>query len=161
MSINKNEINLKGTKPEYLRSTRNLYSHNVDGKKLFFSYRTLIAIDDLISVNNWSVSTGRHLTWINPDKSIRVKNFEEQARKILQDNDLLKTDDHLKTVGNVSAIFNLLRGNDSDQRKINNQRLRFYLTIPGIHAPDDWDELTVFEQSDRLEKMDKLARSSS
>ena len=161
MSILKSEINLKGTKPKYLRSTRNLYSHTVDGRELFFSYRTLVAIDDLISINNWSVSTGRHLTWINPDKSIRVKNFEEQARKILQDNDLLKTDDHLKTVGNISAIFNLMLGNDSDQRKINNQRLKFYLTIPGIHAPDDWDKLTVFEQSDRLDKMDKLARSSS
>ena len=67
MSILKSEINLKGTKPNYLRSTKNLYSHFVNGNQLFFSYQTLVAIDDLVSVNNWSVSTGRHLTWINPD----------------------------------------------------------------------------------------------
>ena len=48
MSILKDEIDLKGTKPNYLRTTKNLYSHTVDGKELFFSYQTLVAIDDLI-----------------------------------------------------------------------------------------------------------------
>ena len=68
ISILKSEINLKGTKPNYLRTTKNLYSHFVNGKQLFFSYQTLVAIDDLVSVNNWSVSTGRHLTWINQSR---------------------------------------------------------------------------------------------
>ena len=108
MSILKSEINLKGTKPNYLRSTKNLYSHFVNGKQLFFSYQTLVAIDDLVSVNNWSVSTGRHLTWINPDKSIRVNDFDKQARAILEEDGLISTYDHLKTVSNISSLFALM-----------------------------------------------------
>ena len=56
MSILKEEIDLKGSPPNYLRTTKNLYSHTVEGKELFFSYQTLMAIDDLISVNHWSLS---------------------------------------------------------------------------------------------------------
>ena len=87
MSILKSEINLQGTKPSYPRSTRNFYQHTINGLTLYFSYQTLIAIDNLISVNNWSVTTARHLYWINPDHDIRVNDFDEQARKILQDNE--------------------------------------------------------------------------
>ena len=80
MSISKNEIDLKGTKPNYLRTTKNLYSHFVKGEQLFFSYQTLVAIvnlpsHNLISDNDWSVTTGSHLTWINPNKDIRVNDF--------------------------------------------------------------------------------------
>jgi hypothetical protein len=44
MSILKSEINLKGTKPRYYRSTKNFYCHFVDGFELVFSYQTLIAV---------------------------------------------------------------------------------------------------------------------
>ena len=162
MSISKNEIDLKGTKPNYLRTTKNLYSHFVDDKELFFSYQTLVAIDNLISVNDWSRTTGRHLTWINPNKEIRVDDFEAQAHKILSSMDLLvKRSDPLKTVGMVSALFSIMAEGDDDLRKTNNQRLRFYATQPGIIIPEDWDELTPEDQKERLDKMDSLGLEGS
>jgi len=158
MSILKSEINLKGTKPNYLRTTKNLYSHFVNGKQLFFSYYTLVAIDDLISVNNWSVSTGKHLTWINPDKSIRVKDFDEQARAILEAEGLISSYDHLKTISNISSLFAFMSNpkTEAEQRKVNNQRLRFYETQSGIIRPNDWDCLTVEDQTARLDKVDEF-----
>ena len=160
MSIEKNEIDLKGTRPNYLRTTKNLYCHFVEGRQLFFSYYTLVAIDDLISVNDWSVTTGRHLTWINPNKDIRVNDFEEQARKILNSMDLLvERSDPLKTVGMVSSLFSIMADDktEEDQRKTNNQRLRFYATQPGFIVPDDWDQLTTEDQKERLDKVDSMA----
>ena len=158
MSIEKNEIDLKGTRPNYLRTTKNLYCHFVEGRQLFFSYYTLVAIDDLISVNDWSVTTARHLTWINPNKEIRVDDFEEQARKILSSMDLLvERSDPLKTVGMVSALFSIMAEGDDDLRKTNNQRLRFYATQPGFIVPEDWDQLTLENQKERLDKVDALA----
>ena len=162
MSIEKNEIDLKGTRPNYLRTTKNLYSHFVDDKELFFSYQTLVAIDNLISVNDWSRTTGRHLTWINPNKEIRVDDFEAQARKILSSMDLLvERSDPLKTVGMVSALFSIMAEGNDDLRKTNNQRLRFYATQPGIIIPDDWDQLTPEDQKERLDKMDSVGLEGS
>ena len=162
MSISKNEIDLKGTRPNYLRTTKNLYCHFVEGRQLFFSYYTLVAIDDLISVNDWSRTTGRHLTWINPNKEIRVNDFEAQARKILSSMDLLvERSDPLKTVGMVSALFSIMAEGDDDLRKTNNQRLRFYATQPGIIIPDNWDQLTPEDQKKRLDKMDSVGLEGS
>ena len=162
MSISKNEIDLKGTKPNYLRTTKNLYSHFVKGRQLFFSYQTLVAINNLISVNDWSRTTGRHLTWINPNKEIRVNDFEAQARKILNSMDLLvKRSDPLKTVGMVSALFSIMAEDNDDLRKTNNQRLRFYATQPGIIIPDNWDQLTPEDQKKRLDKMDSVGLEGS
>jgi hypothetical protein len=162
MSISKNEIDLKGTRPNYLRTTKNLYCHFVEGKQLFFSYQTLVAINNLISVNDWSRTTGRHLTWINPNKEIRVNDFEAQARKILNSMDLLvKRSDPLKTVGMVSALFSIMAEDDDDLRKTNNQRLRFYATQPGIIIPDNWDQLTPEDQKKRLDKMDSVGLEGS
>jgi hypothetical protein len=160
MSISKNEIDLKGTKPNYLRTTKNLYSHFVEDKELFFSYQTLVAIDNLISVNDWSVTTGRHLTWINPNKDIRLdpEIFEKRARKILKAENLLtKRSDPLKTIGMVSALFSIMGEGEEDLRKTNNQRLRFYATQPGFIVPEDWDQLTLEHQKERLDKVDALA----
>ena len=158
MSIEKNEIDLKGTRPNYLRTTKNLYCHFVEGRQLFFSYQTLVAIDNLISVNDWSRTTGRHLTWINPNKEIRVNDFEAQARKILSSMDLLvERSDPLKTVGRVAALFSIMAEGDDDLRKTNNQRLRFYATQPGFIVPEDWDQLTTEDQKERLDKVDSMA----
>ena len=167
MSISKNEIDLKGTKPNYLRTTKNLYSHFVKGEQLFFSYQTLVAIvnlpsHNLISVNDWSVTTGRHLTWINPNKDIRLdpEIFEKRARKILKAENLLtKSSDPLKTIGMVSSLFSIMADDktEEDQRKTNNQRLRFYATQPGFIVPEDWDELTLEHQKERLDKVDSMA----
>ena len=155
MSILKSEINLKGTKPSYPRSTRNFYQHTINGLTLYFSYQTLIAIDNLISVNKWSVTTARHLYWINPNHDIRVNDFDEQARKILQDNDLLDTSDPFKTVATISTLFELMSNDETEKdiRKTNNQRMRFYET-QGVIRPEDWDTLTVAEQKKRLDMCD-------
>ena len=163
MSILKNEIDLKGTKPNYLRTTKNLYSHTVDGKELFFSYETLVAIDDLISVNDWTNTTARHLYWINPNKDIRVEDFEEQARKILEKDNMVSTYDHLKTVSNVSKIFALMSDetNEESIRKTNSQRKRFYETVNGICFPNDWDELSTATQKRRLDLCDYVEPSKA
>jgi len=155
MSILKDEINLQGSKPRYLRTTKNLYSHIVNGKELFFSYQTLIAIDNLISVNHWSNTTARHLYWINPNKDIRVNDFDEQARKILQDNDLLDTSNPFKTVATISSLFELMSNDENEEsiRKTNNQRMRFYET-QGVTRPEDWNTLTVADQKRRLDLCD-------
>ena len=155
MSILKSEINLQGTKPSYPRSTRNFYQHTINGLTLYFSYQTLIAIDNLISVNKWSVTTARHLYWINPNHDIRVNDFDEQARKILKDNDLLDTSDPFKTVATISTLFELMSNdeNEEDIRKTNNQRMRFYET-QGVKRPEEWDTLTVAEQKKRLDMCD-------
>ena len=155
MSILKNEINLQGTKPSYPRTTRNFYTHTIKGLTLYFSYKTLIAIDNLISVNEWSTTTGRHLYWINPNHDIRVNDFDEQARKILKDNDLLDTSDPFKTVATISSLFALMSNDENEEsiRKTNNQRMRFYET-QGVTRPEDWDTLTVADQKKRLDMCD-------
>ena len=160
MSISKNEIDLKGTKPIYPRSTRNFYYHVVEGRVLYFSYNTLIAIGDLISSNQWSVTTAKHLYWINPDKDIRVNDFEEQARKILSKDYLISDFDHLKTVSAISSIFSLMANDETEEakRKTNDQRKRFYETIEGISFPNDWDSLSVEDQEERLNNPDQFGR---
>jgi hypothetical protein len=160
MSISKNEIDLKSTKPVYPRSTRNFYYHVVEGRVLYFSYNTLIAIGDLISSNQWSVTTAKHLYWINPDKDIRVNDFEEQARKILSKDNLISDFDHLKTVSAISSIFSLMANDETEEakRKTNDQRKRFYETIEGISFPDDWDSLSVEDQEERLNKTDQFGK---
>ena len=160
MSISKNEIDLKGTKPVFPRSTRNFYYHVVEGRTLYFSYNTLIAIGDLISTNQWSVTTGKHLYWINPNKDLRVNDFEKQARKILSKDNLISDFDHLKTVSAISSIFSLMANDETEEakRKTNDQRKRFYETIEGISFPDDWDSLSVEDQEERLNKTDQFGR---
>jgi hypothetical protein len=54
----------------YLRSTKNLYSCVDNGVTVYYSYVTPVAILDPFNVlhvsqNLWSVTTGRHLTWID------------------------------------------------------------------------------------------------
>jgi hypothetical protein len=156
MSILKSEINLKGTKPRYYRSTKNFYCHFVDGFELVFSYQTLIAINDLISVNNWSNTTARHLYWFNPNKDIRVADFDEQARKILKDNNLLYESNPLKMVSTISSLFSIMANDETEEqiRATNNQRKRFYLTQQGISFPEDWDALSVADQKQRLDMAD-------
>ena len=154
--INIHDINLKGSKPNYPRSTRNLYSHTIDGSLLWFSYSTLIALDGIISTNFWSVTTAKHLTWIDPDKSKRRDDFNEIARDILKSKGLLEERDPLQSVSSISKLFDIMSNDENEEeiRKTNNQRLRFYATQPGIIIPDDWDQLTTKEQKKRLDLVD-------
>jgi hypothetical protein len=48
---------------------------------VYFSYRTPIAFTTVrnglvIRENDWSVTTGKHLNWLNPDKSLRVSGVQ-------------------------------------------------------------------------------------
>jgi hypothetical protein len=65
--------------------------------------------------------------------------------------------DHLKTVGMVSALFDIMCEGDKDQAKVIEQRARFYKTQKGIIWPDDWDDLPLEEKKRRLDGMDKIA----
>ena len=54
--------------------------------------------------------------------------------------------DPLKTVGMVSAMFDILCKGEKDQAKVIEQRARFYKTQDGIIWPDDWDDLPLEEK---------------
>lgn len=57
--------------------------------ELYFSYKTLIAVNNIVSVNNWSRTTGKLLNELQPDKSKRVeheevlKEAQKQLKKVL------------------------------------------------------------------------------
>ena len=69
-------------KKVYLRTTRNLYyKQEKPNLKVYYSYTTPVAfeIDGVLKVseNQWSVTTGRHLTWIDGgNKKSRLKREE-------------------------------------------------------------------------------------
>lgn len=156
----------------YPRTTKNFYYIETHGFQLWFSYKTLIAyrvnpapISPLvISRNVWSVTTARHLYWIDSDHSKRLdfEVFEARALEDLGDDfGTPKRDNNpFKSAGMVSALFSLMHSSESeeDQKKTNRQRLRFYqATSPGFIIPKDWDELTAEEQSRRLDMVDSNA----
>ena len=70
------------TKKVYLRSTRNLYyKQEKPNLRVYYSYSTPVAleIDGVLKVseNQWSVTTARHLTWIDGgNKKARLKREE-------------------------------------------------------------------------------------
>lgn len=49
---------------------------DLDTISLYYSYDTIVAFHDgqglVCSVNQWTVTTGKHLNWIQPDKKRRV-----------------------------------------------------------------------------------------
>ena len=53
--------------------------------ELWYSYDTVIAYRDLqdgltIRQNDWSTTTGKHLNWIDPDKSKRITGAEFETK---------------------------------------------------------------------------------
>lgn len=44
--------------------------------QLYFSYATLVAVDGVVSQNEWSRTTGKLLNELNPDKKARVPHAE-------------------------------------------------------------------------------------
>ena len=53
---------------------------------LYYSYKTIVAYYDhqdglVISDNVWSSTTGKHLNWINEDKSIRLDFDQFQIKR--------------------------------------------------------------------------------
>src|SRR3972149_2372874 len=51
---------------------------------VYFSYKTPVAFETphglVCSENVWSTTTGKHLNWIEPDKTKRVSNLEFERR---------------------------------------------------------------------------------
>lgn len=64
------------------------------GRDYYFSYKTLVAVyipghGKIVSENVWSVTTGKHLNWIDGgDKASRVKfeDFERVVSELLGEN---------------------------------------------------------------------------
>lgn len=56
---------------------------------IYFSYRTPVAFrafgEFVIRENDWGSTTGKHLNWIDPDKSVRIpgEEFEKKFSKVL------------------------------------------------------------------------------
>ena len=63
---------------------------------LHFSYSTIIAFENegdlTISKNKWSMTTGKHLNWIDEEKSKRIKQeeFEEKLKEVLLEKGLAR-----------------------------------------------------------------------
>ena len=149
---------------QYLRSTRNLYYKDEDGVRVFYSYTTPVAFIDsdntlVISENVWSMTTAKHLNWIEDfcgveRKQSRTKNsvFKESLKfrqsKDGQDMTEARQNNHLKTTAMVSKLFGLLSTNDE---KAMEQKKRFF-EIAGCTFPEDWDQLSLEEKRSRISK---------
>ncbi len=149
-------------KKQYLRSTRNLYYKDEDGIRVFYSYTTPVAFIDsdntlIISENVWSMTTAKHLNWIEDfcgveRKQSRTKNsvFKESLKfrqsKDGQDMTEARQNNHLKTTAMVSKLFGLLSTNDE---KAMEQKKRFF-EIAGCTFPKDWDQLSLEEKQSRI-----------
>ena len=153
-------------KKQYLRSTRNLYYKDEDGIRVFYSYTTPVAFIDsdntlVISENVWSMTTAKHLNWIEDfcgveRKQSRTKNsvFKESLKfrqsKDGQDMTEARQNNHLKTTAMVSKLFGLLSTNDE---KAMEQKKRFF-EIAGCTFPEDWDQLSLEEKRSRISKVE-------
>jgi len=141
----------------YLRTTKNCYFvQEKPNLKVFYSYSTPVAleIDGILKVseNQWSITTAKHLSWIdNGNKKDRLKADEF--------NQLLKQHkpepDFLKTVSMVSSMFGVLMQTE-DKSKVNAQKKRFFDNVQGLNFPEDWDTLPEEEKSKRLEKIENF-----
>ena len=150
--------------------------YSKDGIELYFSYETLVAFKvphyQLVSVENcWGNTTGKHLNWIGEPKDARLSfnDFKTIAKEYLEpyeggkDLKLLKegvlggsaASDPLKTVGMVSALFDLICADDKEASV--KYRKKFYKNVDGLFFPPDWDELTTQEKDERLTKVDSFA----
>ena len=121
------------TKKHYLRTTRNLYY--IDEKpqlRVYYSYTTPVAlmIDGHLKVsqNQWSITTGRHLTWIdggNKQNRLKPEEFNELVKKHKPEPNFLKT------VSTVSAMFGLMCQNDVKTK--NKYQKRFFDKVQGMN----------------------------
>lgn len=152
-------------KKHYLRSTRNLYFKIENGINIFYSYSTPVAfvIDGTLTIseNVWSITTAKHLNWIEDyigveRKFLRIPNKDFQ--KLLDKHRPQPKHDFLKTVGTMSALFGLMSKGE-DKKKVNNQKKRFFNHVEGLHFPEDWDTLTEEEKEKRLNKVEQVAIS--
>ena len=144
-------------KKNYLRTTKNLYF--IDEKanlRVYYSYTTPVAlkIDGVLKVseNQWSVTTGRHLTWIDGgNKKARLK--ADEFKKLLEKHK--PAPDFLKTVSLISATFGLMCQKE-DPKKVNEQKKRFFNHVEGLSFPEDWNDLPEEEKTRRLNQVETI-----
>jgi hypothetical protein len=122
--------------------------------KVYYSYSTPIAleIDGVLKVseNQWSITTAKHLSWIdNGNKKDRLN--KNDFNLLLKEHK--PEPDFLKTVSMVSAMFGLMTQTE-DKSKVNAQKKRFFDNVQGLNFPEDWDTLPEEEKSKRLEKIE-------
>ena len=90
-------INTHNVGPYYFDKYGKCSSARIGSLKFYYSYNTLVAFEDLsngiflISKNQWGKTTGKHLNWINDDKSIRIpyKEFLDKVNNILNNYKLI------------------------------------------------------------------------
>ena len=149
-------------KKHYLSSTRNLYFKIENGINIFYSYSTPVAfvIDGTLTIskNVWSVTTAKHLNWIEDfwgceRKSFRSKHedFEKSLNQAREETDEPKND-MMKTTAMVSKLFGLL--STGDERAIE-QKKRFF-EIAGCTFPEDWNSLSLEEKTKRINKAEQF-----
>jgi uncharacterized protein YdaT len=157
------------TNKTYLRSTRNLYFKDEDGLRIFYSYTTPVAFENLkngyskrfISKNVWSITTAKHLNWIEDFWGAERKSFRsnyEDFKKSLNQARAEQEEgptDMLKTTGTISKLFGLMSG-DMDKSKQLDQKKRFF-EISGLTFPDDWDNLEIEEKEKRINKVEQVS----
>ena len=151
----------------YLRTTRNLYAIEENGLKVFYSYSTPVAFQYkgalYISENVWSVTTAKHLNWIEDYCNVTRKKhrwnnaiFEERLAEYRQKYKPAPQD-NIKVVSGVAAAFGLLADNKEQKNKF---QKKFFETIPGISFPEDWDQLPEEEKEKRLAAVIKAGRNA-
>ena len=150
----------------YLRSTRNLYFKMEDGMKVFYSYVTPVAFQPknsaevVVSENVWSVTTAKHLNWIEdwagyPRKQNRLKRDEWlEAFMQAKGHEYEPKNDMIKTTAMVSKMFGLLSGGSDPQRELE-QKKRFF-EIAGCTFPEDWDSLSIEEKTKRINMVEQF-----
>ena len=152
MEVNK----MVDNKKVYLRTTRNLYyKQEKPNLKVYYSYTTPVAfeIDGVLKVseNQWSVTTGRHLTWIDGgNKKSRLK--REEFNQLVKQHK--PEPNFMKSVSMVSAVFGLMCQNDIKTK--NKYQKKFFDKVEGINFPNDWNTLSEEEKSRRLEGATKI-----
>ena len=144
-------------KKYYLKTTKNCYF--IDEKpnlRVYYSYTTPVAlqIDGVLKVsqNQWSITTAKHLNWIDDgNKKDRLK--PEEFNQLLKEHK--PEPDFLKTVSMVSAMFGVLTQGEEKQ-KINAQKKKFFDNVQGLSFPEDWNDLPEEEKTKRLEKIENF-----
>ena len=143
-------------KKVYLRTTRNLYyKQEKPNLKVYYSYTTPVAleIDGVLKVseNQWSVTTGRHLTWIDGgNKKGRLK--REEFNQLVKQHK--PEPNFIKSVSMVSAMFGLMCQNDIKTK--NKYQKKFFDKVQGMNFPDNWESLSEEEKSKRLNGATKI-----
>ena len=144
-------------KKYYLQTTKNCYYvQEKPNLKVYYSYSTPIAleIDGILKVseNQWSITTAKHLSWIdNGNKKDTLK--REEFNQLLKQHK--PEPDFLKTVSMVSAMFGMMTQTE-DKAKVNAQKKRFFDNVQGLNFPEDWETLPEEEKAQRLEKIENL-----